>query len=150
MSGLAGGRLALAALARRCSIAPQIGHEYVSERTAFSSRLLLRIAPDALGHAKIAHGRLACRGSRHRPIIAHVFTVIHRHPLTCLYTIMLWCKDINGKETTMAREKRHPAEVTSDRLADASERWHDKFTGEELDMIGRIRHALEQIAEGER
>lgn len=50
----------------------------------------------------------------------------------------------------MQGHKRHPAEITSDRLADASERWHDKFTGEELDMIGRIRDALEQIADGER
>jgi hypothetical protein len=50
----------------------------------------------------------------------------------------------------VSETRRHPAEVTSDRLADASERWHDLFTGEELDMIGRIRHALEEIAEGER
>lgn len=46
--------------------------------------------------------------------------------------------------------RRHPAELTSDRLADASERWNDKFTGEELDMIGRLRVALDQIAEGAR
>lgn len=36
--------------------------------------------------------------------------------------------------------RRHPAELTSDRLADASERWNDKFTGEELDMIGTLPH----------
>lgn len=35
--------------------------------------------------------------------------------------------------------RRHPAELTSDRLADASERWNDKFTGEELDCAGRDR-----------
>lgn len=46
--------------------------------------------------------------------------------------------------------KRHPAEVTSDRLADASERYYDKLTGEERDMISRIRTALEDIAEGAR
>lgn len=46
------------------------------------------------------------------------------------------------------RAKRHPAEVTADRLGDASERWNKKFDGEELDMIGRIIHALEEIAEG--
>jgi hypothetical protein len=46
--------------------------------------------------------------------------------------------------------KRHPAEVTSDRLAYASERWYHQFTGEERDMIGRIRHALNRIADGER
>ena len=50
----------------------------------------------------------------------------------------------------MSLDRRHPAEVTSDRLLDAVQRWHDKFTGEERDMIGQIRHALEQIAEGER
>jgi hypothetical protein len=50
----------------------------------------------------------------------------------------------------MPAYRRHPAEVISDRLAEASERWRDKFTGEELDMIGQLRHALEQIAEGER
>lgn len=46
--------------------------------------------------------------------------------------------------------KRHPAEVTSDRLARASELWHGKLTGVELDMIGMIRQALEEIAEGDR
>lgn len=47
----------------------------------------------------------------------------------------------------MSRCRRHPAEVTSDRLGDAVERWHDKFTGEERDMIGLIRVRLEEIAE---
>lgn len=46
--------------------------------------------------------------------------------------------------------KRHPAEVTSDRLADAVDRWYDKFDGQERDYIAAIRHALEEIAEGER
>jgi hypothetical protein len=50
----------------------------------------------------------------------------------------------------MAIDRRHPAEVTSDRLLDAVERWHDKFTGYERDMIGQIRQALFEIAEGER
>jgi hypothetical protein len=48
------------------------------------------------------------------------------------------------------RHPRHPAEVTSDRLLAAVESWHDKFTGDERDMIGMIRHALQQIADGER
>jgi hypothetical protein len=43
---------------------------------------------------------------------------------------------------------RHPAEVTSDRLLDAVDRWRDLFSGAELDMIGQIRHKLQQIAEG--
>lgn len=45
---------------------------------------------------------------------------------------------------------RHPAEVTSDRLLTAIEKWGDKFDGAEHDMIGQIRHALEEIAEGKR
>lgn len=46
--------------------------------------------------------------------------------------------------------KRHPAEVTSDRLADAAERYYDKLTGEERDMISRMRHAFDEIAAGAR
>ncbi|WP_195167781.1 hypothetical protein [Mycobacteroides abscessus] len=48
----------------------------------------------------------------------------------------------------MKRTRRHPAEVTSDRLADAYELWHEKFDGAERDMISRLRIALDQIAEG--
>lgn len=54
------------------------------------------------------------------------------------------------KRTFAQRHPRHPAEVTSERLADAAERWNDKFTGDERDMIGMIRHALNEIADGER
>lgn len=46
--------------------------------------------------------------------------------------------------------RRHRAEVTSDRLADDVERWHEHFTGEERDMIAQIRHRLQEIAEGAR
>jgi hypothetical protein len=46
-------------------------------------------------------------------------------------------------------DRRHPAQVTSDRLGDATTKWGDKFTGAELDMIGVIRSVLEEIAEGE-
>jgi hypothetical protein len=45
------------------------------------------------------------------------------------------------------RYRRHPAEVTSDRLGDAVGRWHEHFTGEERDMISKIRVRLEEIAE---
>lgn len=45
--------------------------------------------------------------------------------------------------------RRHRAEVTSDRLGDDVTKWHDQFTPAELDMVGVIRHRLEQIAEGE-
>lgn len=53
-------------------------------------------------------------------------------------------------QTFRQRHPRHPAEVTSDRLLDAVERYHDKFSGDERDMIGMIRNALQQIADGER
>jgi hypothetical protein len=58
-------------------------------------------------------------------------------------------RDASGR-TFRQRHPSHPAEVTSDRLLTAVERWHDKFDGEELDMIGRIRAALGEIADGER
>ena len=47
----------------------------------------------------------------------------------------------------MSRPRRHPAEVTSDRLADAYERWNGRLTGYELDAITKLRFALERIAE---
>jgi hypothetical protein len=50
---------------------------------------------------------------------------------------------LRGKKST----KRHPAEVTSDRLGDAVTRYADQFTPEEMDMVGQIRHRLETIAE---
>ena len=58
-------------------------------------------------------------------------------------------RDAGGK-TFRQRHPRHPAEVTSDRLLSAVERFGGKFTGEERDMIGRIRAALDEIAEGHR
>lgn len=54
------------------------------------------------------------------------------------------------ERTFSQKHPRHPAEVTSDRLLDAVERWGGKFTGDEKDMIGMIRHALAEIAEGDR
>lgn len=49
----------------------------------------------------------------------------------------------------LPRHRRHPAEVTSDRLAEAREKWLEHFTGTELDMIGHLRDRLEEIAAGE-
>lgn len=45
----------------------------------------------------------------------------------------------------MMRPKRHPAEVTSDRLLQHYERWNDRFTGYERDAISQIRDALLRI-----
>ena len=47
----------------------------------------------------------------------------------------------------MSKSRRHPAEVTSDRLGDAVQRWNEQFTPEERDMVGKIRYRLEVIAE---
>lgn len=47
-------------------------------------------------------------------------------------------------------KRRHPAEVTADRLGDAVTRWVDKFDAAERDEIGHIIHALDEIAEGQR
>jgi hypothetical protein len=48
-----------------------------------------------------------------------------------------------------ASPARHPAEVTSDRLAAAVERWHEKFTPPERDMVAAIRRRLQDIADAE-
>ena len=44
--------------------------------------------------------------------------------------------------------RRHPAEVTADRLAEALEKWPDAFDGGDRDMIGQVIHILRTIAEG--
>lgn len=49
-----------------------------------------------------------------------------------------------------ALPRRHPAEVTADRLGAAYEKWYDKFDGAERDMISQLKHAFDQIAAGER
>jgi hypothetical protein len=43
--------------------------------------------------------------------------------------------------------RRHPAEVTSDRLADMLDKWPDKFDGSSRDMVAHLRFILEGIAE---
>lgn len=48
------------------------------------------------------------------------------------------------------RHPRHPAEVTADRLAEATEKWPDAFDGDARDMVAQIRHILNDIAEGAR
>lgn len=48
----------------------------------------------------------------------------------------------------MARYRRHPAEVTADRLQDALDRWPDAFDGRARDDISFIRHILQCIADG--
>ncbi len=48
------------------------------------------------------------------------------------------------------RYKRHPCEVTSDRLAEHLEQYIDKLSGAERDEVSRVRFLLEEIAEGNR
>jgi hypothetical protein len=46
------------------------------------------------------------------------------------------------------RRRRHPAEVTLVRLAEALEKWPDSFDGATRDEVSHIIHILDQIAEG--
>lgn len=50
----------------------------------------------------------------------------------------------------MSRYKRHPCEVTSDRLAEHLEQYFDNLSGGERDEISHVRFLLEEIAEGSR
>lgn len=49
-----------------------------------------------------------------------------------------------------ASERRHPAQVTADRLADALDKWYEHFDGADRDAVARVRHVLIEIAEGRR
>lgn len=46
--------------------------------------------------------------------------------------------------------RRHPCEVTSDRLMDHLEKYLDKFDGKERDAISSVRFMLQEIADGNR
>lgn len=48
------------------------------------------------------------------------------------------------------RHRRHPAEVTSDRLGQHYEDYLDKLTRNEREAISDVRWALQEIAEGNR
>jgi hypothetical protein len=45
------------------------------------------------------------------------------------------------------RDRRHPAEVTADRLLEHYEKWNGRLSGSELDAISIVRNALQNIAE---
>lgn len=47
-----------------------------------------------------------------------------------------------------AANRRHPAEVTSDRLGQHSADYYDLMDGEERDALALVRHALQEIADG--
>jgi hypothetical protein len=42
--------------------------------------------------------------------------------------------------------RRHPLEVTSDRLADFLDQYGARLDGEQRDMVSRVRHLLETLA----
>jgi len=43
--------------------------------------------------------------------------------------------------------RRHPAEVTADRLGDHYEKWWDRMSGAERDALSLTRFVLQRIAE---
>jgi hypothetical protein len=49
--------------------------------------------------------------------------------------------------TRLAAPRRHPAEVTRDRLLDHYENYYERLSAEELHAIGVVREALYRIAE---
>jgi len=46
--------------------------------------------------------------------------------------------------------RRHPTEVTADRLGDHYEQYFNQLSQQERDYIGVVRNALQEIAEGNR
>lgn len=46
--------------------------------------------------------------------------------------------------------RRHPCEVTADRLADHLDKYPDYFDGATCDDIGHLRHILQDIADASR
>lgn len=50
-------------------------------------------------------------------------------------------------DESKAGQRRHPAEVTSDRLLADYERWFARLTGAERDAISVVREALYRIEE---
>ena len=47
-------------------------------------------------------------------------------------------------------KRRHPAEITADRLSKHIEEYHDKLDGAERDEFSRVKFILDEIADGER
>lgn len=46
------------------------------------------------------------------------------------------------------RFQRHPLEVTSDRIADHMEKYHERLSGAEKDALSIARYILEHLVEG--
>lgn len=55
-------------------------------------------------------------------------------------------RSLIAERTKAYRYRRHPAEVTADRLRDALDKWPDQFDGAARDAIGLLIFTLEQIA----
>lgn len=52
-----------------------------------------------------------------------------------------------SRDSRKRRPRRHPAEITSDRLAEHLERWYDTTNGPLRDAIARVRDWLEDRAD---
>lgn len=50
----------------------------------------------------------------------------------------------------MGTRRRHPAQVTADRLGDHYQVYCDLMTGAERDALSHVKFVLEQIADGKR
>lgn len=59
-------------------------------------------------------------------------------------------KAIRTALTGFHAPRRHPCEVTADRLGDHLDRYPEAFDGATRDDIGHLRHILQDIAESER
>ena len=59
----------------------------------------------------------------------------------------VWPPVTREDEQKMNGYRRHPAEVTSDRLADALDKWPDSFEPQDRDAVARLRFVLENIAD---
>ena len=53
-------------------------------------------------------------------------------------------------EVQRKTSRRHPCEVTADRLGDHLDKYPDDFDGATRDDVGYLRHILQSIAERER
>jgi hypothetical protein len=56
-------------------------------------------------------------------------------------------RDRYGCQRMSSAAKRHPLEVTSDRLADFLDKYGGQIDGIDRDMVSRVRHLLETLAE---
>ena len=59
-------------------------------------------------------------------------------------------EQMNAESSAPTRDRRHPAQVTADRLGDHAKAFEDQLTPREVTAFGRVILALEAVAAGER